>query len=408
MYLGDAKTEEEKEDLAMLIEEMLNQRILGVKNEAGAYVSPAFPKLIYVLEEDNIHPDSKYYYLTELAAKCVAKRMVPDFISEKKMKELKVDANGEGHCFSPMGCRSMLNPYLDENGKAKFWGRFNQGVCTINLPNAALASGGDFDKFWELFDERTELCYKALMTTHNKRLKGTKAKESPQLWMYGALARKKADETIDDLLCNGYSTMSLGYAGLAECVKYMTGHYHHEDPKSKKFALEIMHALNAKCEKWKKETTIAFGLYGTPIESTTYKFAKANQRYGIIEGVTDKNYVTNSYHIPVHQQIDAFSKLKFESEFQDLSTSGAISYVEVPNLQNNIDAVLAVMKFIYDNIVYGELNTKSDYCMDCGFDGEIKITEDENKKLIWRCPKCGSTNQERLYVARRTCGLKNL
>lgn len=397
MYLNEAKSEQEKKDLALVIEEMLNQRIQGVKNESGTYITPAFPKLIYVLEDDNIHEGDPYFYLTELAAKCTAKRLVPDYISEKIMKQLK-----EGNCFPVMGCRSALNPWKDENGNYKFYGRFNQGVVTINLVDVALSSQRDMDKFWKIFDERLELCYKALMYRHN-RLKGTLSDAAPILWQYGALARLKKGETIDKLLYGGYSTISLGYAGLCECVRYMTGKSH-TDPEAKPFALEVMKYMNKACEKWKEETNIAFSIYGSPIESTTYKFAKCLQRrFGIIEGVTDKGYITNSYHVHVTEPIDAFSKLKFESDFQALSTGGAISYVEVPNMQDNIPAVLSIMEFIYDNIMYAELNTKSDFCQECGYNGEIRIVEDDGK-LVWECPKCGNRNQNTLNVARRTCG----
>ena len=402
MYLGEAKTPQEKKDLALVIEETLLQRYEGVKNEAGVFVTPAFPKLIYVLEEDNIHEDSEYYYLTRLAAKCTARRMVPDYISEKKMLELKVDKNGEGHCYTCMGCRSFLTPYVDENGKPKYYGRFNQGVVTINLVDVALSSGGDLDRFWEIFDERLELCHKALMCRHN-RLKGTLSDAAPILWQYGALSRLKKGETIDKLLYGGYSTISLGYAGLYECVKYMTGRSH-TDPGATPFALEVMNHMNAACRRWKAEHNIDFSLYGTPLESTTYKFAKCLQRrFGVIPGVTDKGYITNSYHVHVTEPIDAFSKLGFEAQFQHLSPGGAISYVEVPNMQNNIEAVLQVMKYIYDNIIYAELNTKSDYCQVCGFDGEIRIVE-EDGKLIWECPHCGNRDQDKMNVARRTCG----
>ncbi len=402
MYLGEAKTPQEKKDLALIIEETLQQRYEGVKNEAGVYVTPAFPKLIYVLEEDNIHEDSEYYYLTRLAAKCTARRMVPDYISEKKMLELKVDKNGEGHCYTCMGCRSFLTPYVDENGKPKYYGRFNQGVVTINLPDVALSSGGDPDLFWKIFDERLELCHKALMCRHN-RLKGTLSDAAPILWQYGALSRLKKGETIDKLLYGGYSTISLGYAGLYECVKYMTGKSH-TDPGATPFALEIMNHMNAACRRWKQEHNIDFSLYGTPLESTTYKFAKCLQRrFGVIPGVTDKGYITNSYHVHVTEEIDAFTKLGFEAQFQHLSPGGAISYVEVPNMQNNIEAVLQVMKFIYDHIIYAELNTKSDYCQVCGFDGEIQIVE-EDGKLVWECPNCKNRDQDKMNVARRTCG----
>jgi len=397
MYLGEAKNDVEKRDLAIIIEEVLLQRYQGVKNEAGVWVTPAFPKLIYVLEEDNIHEDSTYYYLTKLAAKCTAKRLVPDYISEKKMKELK-----EGNCFPVMGCRSALSPWKDENGNYKFYGRFNQGVVTINLVDVALTSGGNMDKFWKVFDERLDLCYRALMCRHY-RLKGTLSDAAPILWQYGACARLEKGEPIDKLLYGGYSTISLGYAGLCECVKYMTGKSH-TDPSATPFALEIMKHMNDACDEWKRETTIGFGIYGTPLESTTYKFAKCLQRrFGIIEGVTDKGYITNSYHVHVTEPIDAFEKLRFEAKFQALSTGGAISYVEVPNMQQNLDAVLAIIKFIYDNIMYAELNTKSDYCQVCGWDGEISILE-EDGKLVWTCPKCGNTDQDKMNVARRTCG----
>ncbi|MBQ9133717.1 MAG: anaerobic ribonucleoside-triphosphate reductase [Clostridia bacterium] len=402
MYLGEAKNEQEKADLALIIEEVLLQRCQGVKNEKGIWVTPAFPKLIYVLEEDNIHEDSKYYYLTKLAAKCTAKRMVPDYISEKKMLELKVDKNGEGHCYTCMGCRSFLTPYVDENGKPKYYGRFNQGVVTINLVDVALSSGGDKEKFRKIFDERLELCHRALMCRH-ERLRGTVSDAAPILWQYGALARLKKGETIDKLLFGGYSTISLGYAGLYECVKYMTGKSH-TDPEATPFALDVMNKMNDSCRKWKAEHNIDFSLYGTPLESTTYKFAKCLQRrFGVIEGVTDKGYITNSYHVHVTEEIDAFEKLRFEAQFQHLSPGGAISYIEVPNMQSNLEAVLAVMRFIYDNIIYAELNTKSDYCQECGFDGEIEIVT-EDGKLIWRCPNCGNTNQDTMNVARRTCG----
>ena len=381
---------------------MLLQRYEGVKNESGVWVTPAFPKLIYVLEEDNIYENSEYYYLTRMAAKCTAKRMVPDYISEKKMLELKVDKNGEGHCYTCMGCRSFLTPYVDENGKPKYYGRFNQGVVTINLVDVALSSGGNLEKFWKIFDERLELCHRALMCRHN-RLKGTLSDAAPILWQYGACARLKKGETIDKLLYGGYSTISLGYAGLYECVKYMTGKSH-TDPSATPFALEVMQYMNAACRKWKEEHNIDFSLYGTPLESTTYKFAKCLQkRFGVIEGVTDKSYITNSYHVHVTEEINAFDKLRFEAQFQHLSPGGAISYVEVPNMQQNLEAVLQVMRFIYDNIIYAELNTKSDYCQVCGWDGEIDIVE-EDGKLIWRCPKCGNTDQDKMNVARRTCG----
>lgn len=398
MYLNEAKDEREKKDLAMIIEETLKQRYKGVKNEAGVWVTPAFPKLIYVLEEDNIDEGSPYFYLTELAAKCTSKRLVPDYISEKKMKELK-----EGNCFPVMGCRSALSPWKDENGNYKFYGRFNQGVVTINLVDVALSSGGDEDKFWKVFDERLDLCYRALMCRHN-RLKGTLSDAAPILWQFGALARLKKGEKIDNLLYGGYSTISLGYAGLYECVKYMTGKSH-TDPSATQFALDVMKYMNKACDRWKEETNIGFSIYGSPIESTTYKFAKCLQkRFGIIPGVTDKSYITNSYHVNVCEPIDAFDKLKFESQFQVLSTGGAISYVEVPNMQDNIPAVLQVIRFIYDNIMYAELNTKSDYCQECGFDGEIQIVTSEDGKLEWECPHCGNRNQDTLNVARRTCG----
>ena len=402
MYLGEARNEREKADLAVIIEEMLLQRYQGVKNEKGVWVTPAFPKLIYVLEEDNIREDSKYWYLTKLAAKCTAKRMVPDYISEKKMLELKVDKNGQGHCYPCMGCRSFLTPYVDENGQPKYYGRFNQGVVTVNLPDIALSSGGNIEKFWRIFDERMELCHRALLCRH-ERLKGTLSDAAPILWQYGACARLKKGEPIDKLLYGGYSTISLGYAGLYECVKYMTGKSH-TDPAATPFALEIMNALNAACKKWKAQHNIDFSLYGTPLESTTYKFAKCLQkRFGVVEGITDKGYITNSYHVHVTEPIDAFKKLEFEAQFQHLSPGGAISYVEVPDMQNNLDAVLEVMKFIYDHIIYAELNTKSDYCQVCGWDGEIEIVERDGK-LIWRCPQCGNTDQDKMNVARRTCG----
>ena len=397
MYLDEVE-ESLRNDLAMIIEEVLKQRLLGIKNEKGVYVTPAFPKLIYVLEEDNISEDSPYWYLTELAARCTAKRMVPDYISEKVMKELK-----EGNCYPCMGCRSFLTVYKDENNKPKFYGRFNQGVVTLNLVDIACSSGKDMDKFWDIFDERLDLCYKALMCRH-ERLKNTPSDVAPILWQYGALARLKKGETLDKLLYNGYSTISLGYAGLYECVKYMTGKSH-TDPSATGFALSVMQHLNDACEKWRKETNIDFSLYGSPIESTTYKFAKCLQkRFGIVEGITDKSYITNSYHVNVREKIDAFDKLSFESQFQKLSPGGAVSYVEVPNMNNNIPAVLAVMKYIYNNIMYADLNTKSDYCMECGYDGEIEIVQDENDKLLWKCPNCGNTNQNRMSVARRTCG----
>ena len=398
LYLGEAKNEREKEDLALIIEETLKQRYEGVKNEKGVAITPAFPKIIYVLEEDNIHPESKYYYLTELAAKCTAKRLVPDYISEKKMKELK-----EGNCFPVMGCRSALSPWKDENGNYKFYGRFNQGVVTINLVDVALSSDGDMKKFWKILDERLNLCYEALMCRHN-RLKGTLSDAAPILWQHGAIARLKPGEKIDKLLYGGYSTISLGYAGLYECTKYMTGKSH-TDPSATPFALEVMQRMNDACTKWKNETNIGFSIYGTPLESTTYKFAKCLQkRFGIIPGITDKNYITNSYHVHVTEHINAFDKLKFESQFQALSTGGAISYVEVPNMQDNIEAVLNVIKFIYDNIMYAELNTKSDYCQVCGYDGEIMIVEDEDGKLVWECPNCHNRDQTKMNVARRTCG----
>ena len=403
MYLNEARNEQEKKDLAVIIEETLLQRIQGVKNEAGVWITPAFPKLIYVLEPDNITEDSKYWYLTELAARCTAKRMVPDYISEKKMLEYKVDKNGEGHCYTCMGCRSFLTPYVDENGKPKYYGRFNQGVVTINLVDVALSSGKDVDKFWKIFDERLDLCYRALMLRHN-RLKGTLSDAAPILWQYGALARLKKGETIDKLLYGGYSTISLGYAGLYECVKYMTGKSH-TSAEAKPFALSVMQHMNDKCKEWKAKENIDFSLYGTPLESTTYKFAKCLQkRFGVIEGVTDKNYITNSYHVHVTEKIDAFTKLKFESEFQQLSPGGAISYVEVPNMQNNIPAVLELMKYIYDNIMYAELNTKSDYCQVCGYDGEMQIVTDNDGKLVWECPNCRNRDQSKMNVARRTCG----
>ena len=403
MYLGEARNPQEKADLAIIIEETIRQRYQGVKNEAGVWITPAFPKLIYVLEEDNIRPGAPYYYLTELAAKCTAKRMVPDYISEKKMLELKVDKNGEGHCYTCMGCRSFLTPYVDpETGKPKYYGRFNQGVVTINLVDVALSSGGNFDKFWKIFDERLALCHRALQARH-QRLLGTPSDAAPILWQYGALARLKKGEKIDKLLFGGYSTISLGYAGLYECVKYMTGKSH-TDAGAKPFALSVMQHMNDKCNEWKKAENIDYSLYGTPLESTTYKFAKCLQkRFGIVPGITDKNYITNSYHVHVSEHIDAFTKLKFESEFQKLSPGGAISYVEVPNMQDNLEAVMSVLQFIYDNIMYAELNTKSDYCQVCGYDGEIKIVEDDGK-LVWECPKCGNRDQNKLNVARRTCG----
>ena len=403
MYLNEAGDNQRlKSDLAIVIEEMLRQRYQGVKNEAGVWITPAFPKLIYVLENDNIYEGQPYYYLTKLAAKCTAKRMVPDYISEKKMLEYKVDKNGEGHCFTCMGCRSFLTPYIDENGKPKYYGRFNQGVVTINLVDVALSSGGDFDKFWQIFDERLELCHKALMCRHN-RLKGTLSDAAPILWQYGALARLKKGEPIDKLLYGGYSTISLGYAGLYECCKYMTGKSH-TDPAAKPFALNVMQHMNDACTKWKNQHNIDFSLYGTPLESTPYQFPKCLQkRFGLVPGITDRNYITNSYHVHVTEQIDAFTKLKFESDFQKLSPGGAISYVEVPNMQDNLEAVIKVMQFIYENIMYAELNTKSDYCQVCGYDGEIQIVP-EDGKLVWECPKCHNRDQNKLNVARRTCG----
>ena len=403
MYLGEARNPQEKADLAIIIEETIRQRYQGVKNEAGVWITPAFPKLIYVLEEDNIRPGAPYYYLTELAAKCTAKRMVPDYISEKKMLELKVDKNGEGHCYTCMGCRSFLTPYVDpETGKPKYYGRFNQGVVTINLVDVALSSGGNFEKFWKIFDERLALCHRALQARH-QRLLGTPSDAAPILWQYGALARLKKGEKIDKLLFGGYSTISLGYAGLYECVKYMTGKSH-TDAGAKPFALSVMQHMNDKCNEWKKAENMDYSLYGTPLESTTYKFAKCLQkRFGIVEGITDKNYITNSSHVHVSEPIDAFTKLKFEADFQRLSPGGAISYVEVPNMQDNLEAVMSVLQFIYDNIMYAELNTKSDYCQVCGYDGEIKIVEDDGK-LVWECPKCGNRDQNKLNVARRTCG----
>ncbi len=404
MYLNEVPEGQTKDDLAMVTEEVLKQRMQGIKNEKGVYITPAFPKLIYVLEEDNIHEDSKYYYLTKLAAQCTAKRMVPDYISEKVMKENKVDKNGEGHCYTCMGCRSFLTPYVDpKSGKPKYYGRFNQGVVTINLVDVACASGKNMEKFWQIFDERLELCYEALMCRH-RRLEGTPSDVAPILWQHGALARLKKGEVIDELLHGGYSTISLGYAALCECVYYMTGKSH-TDPTATPFALEVMQHMNDACNKWKAEQNVDFSLYGTPLESTTYKFAKCLQkRYGIIPHVTDKNYITNSYHVHVTEQIDAFEKLKFESQFQKLSPGGAISYVEVPNMQDNIDAVLAVMKYIYENIMYAELNTKSDYCQVCGYTGEIQIVTDKDGKLVWECPSCGNRDQNKMDVARRTCG----
>lgn len=402
MYLNEAKNEQEKKDLALIIEETLNQRFQGVKNEKGVWISPAFPKLIYVLEDDNIEEGQPYYYLTELAAKCSAKRLVPDYVSEKYMKKLKIDKNGEGHCYTPMGCRSFLTPYVNEEGKPQYYGRFNQGVVTLNLPDVALSSGGDMDKFWEIFDERLELCHRALMARHN-RLKGTRSDVAPILWQYGALARLKKGEVIDKLLYGGYSTISLGYAGLQECVYYLTGKSH-TDPEATPLALKIMQHMNDKCESWKKAHNIDFSIYGTPLESTTYKFAKALQRrFGVIKNVTDHGYITNSYHVNVREEISAYEKLAFESAFQSLSPGGAISYVEVPNMQDNLKAVINVLQFIYDHIMYAELNTKSDYCQECGYDGEIKIIE-EDKKLIWECPQCGNRDQDKMNVTRRTCG----
>ncbi len=403
MYLGETDDPQTKHDLALIIEEVLKQRYEGVKNESGVWITPAFPKLIYVLEEDNVNPGTPYYYLTELSAKCTARRMVPDYISEKKMLELKVDKNGDGNCYPCMGCRSFLTPYVDpETGKPKYYGRFNQGVVTISLPDVALTSGGNIEKFWKIFDERLELCHRALLCRH-ERLRGTLSDAAPILWQYGACARLKKGEPIDKLLYGGYSTISLGYAGLYECVKYMTGKSH-TDPAATPFALEIMETMNAACRKWKAAHNIDFSLYGTPLESTTYKFAKCLQkRFGVIEGITDKGYITNSYHVHVTEEIDAFTKLKFEAQFQHLSPGGAISYVEVPDMQNNLEAVLQVMRFIYDNIIYAELNTKSDYCQVCGWDGEIQISE-EGGKLIWKCPQCGNTDQDKMNVARRTCG----
>ena len=403
MYLNEVKDEQTKKDLAIIIEEVLTQRLQGVKNEKGVWVTPAFPKLIYVLEEDNVKEGSRFFYLTQLAAKCTAKRMVPDYISEKKMLEYKIDKNGEGHCYTCMGCRSFLTPYVDENNNPKYYGRFNQGVCTINLVDVGLSADKDFDKFWKIFDERLELCHRALQIRH-ERLMGTVSDASPIHWQYGAIARLKKGETINKLLFGGYSTISLGYAGLCECVRAMTGKSH-TDPEAQPFALEIMQYMNDKCAEWKKAENMDYSIYGTPLESTTYKFAKALQkRFGIIEGVTDKNYVTNSYHVHVTEPINAFDKLKFESEFQKLSPGGAISYIEVSDLSNNIPAVLTVLEYIYDNIMYAELNTKSDYCQECGWDGEIKIEQDENGKLIWKCPNCGNTDKNKMNIARRTCG----
>ena len=403
MYLNEARSEQEKKDIALITEEILIQRYQGVKNEKGVWITPAFPKLIYALEEDNIAPGTPYYYLTELAAKCTAKRMVPDYISEKIMLQLKVDKNGQGHCYPCMGCRSFLTPYVNDEGKPQYYGRFNQGVVTINLVDVALSSGKDMKTFWKIFDERLELCYRALMERH-KRLLGTKSDVAPILWQYGALARLQKGETIDKLLFNGYSTISLGYAGLYECVYYMTGKSH-TDKEATPFALKVMQYMNDKCAKWKEKEHIDFSLYGTPLESTTYKFAKCLQkRFGVIKGITDKNYITNSYHIVVSEHIDAFSKLDFESQFQKLSPGGAISYVEVPNMENNLQAVLNVITFIYDHIMYAELNTKSDYCQVCGYNGEILIKEDEDGKLFWECPQCGNRDQSKMNVARRTCG----
>lgn len=398
MYLGE--TEEYKEELAMIIEEFLNQRIEGMKNEKGVYITPAFPKLLYVLEEDNIHENSKYYYLTELAAKCTAKRMVPDYISEKMMKKLKIDKNGNGQCYPCMGCRSFLTPYVDKEGKPKYYGRFNQGVVTINLVDVALSADKDEELFWKIFDERLELCHRALQIRH-KRLSKATSDVAPILWQHGALARLGKGESIHELLHGGYSTISLGYAGLYECVKFMTGHSHTDNGKGKEFALEVMQKLNDKCKEWKEAENMDYSVYGTPIESTTYKFAKClRERFGIIKGITDRKYITNSYHVPVFEEIDAFTKLSLESEFQKLSPGGAISYIETPNLQNNIPAVIEVIKFIYDNIMYAELNTKSDYCQKCGYDGEILINDD----LEWYCPNCGNKDHDTLNVARRTCG----
>ena len=403
MYLNEVKDEQTKADLALIIEEVLKQRIQGVKNEQGVWITPAFPKLLYVLEDDNIHEGDKYWYLTKLAAQCTSKRMVPDYISEKKMLEYKIDKNGNGNCYPCMGCRSFLTPYVDANGKPKYYGRFNQGVVTINLPDIALSSNGDVETFWEIFDERTELCHKALQIRH-KRLEGTPSDVAPILWRYGALARLKKGEVIDKLLHDGYSTLSLGYAGLYECVKFMTGNSHTDGDKGEKFGIEVMQALNDKCNKWKKEENIDYSLYGSPIESTTYKFAKClKKRFGVVEGITDRDYITNSYHVPVFEKIDPFTKLSIESKFQKLSPGGAISYIECADLTHNTEAVLKVMQFIYDNIMYAELNTKSDYCQVCGYDGEIKIV-DENNELIWECPNCGNRDKNKMNVARRTCG----
>lgn len=403
IYLNEVKDEQTKADLALIIEEVLKQRIQGVKNEQGVWITPAFPKLLYVLEDDNIHDGDKYWYLTKLAAQCTAKRMVPDYISEKKMLEYKIDKNGNGNCYPCMGCRSFLTPYVDANGEPKYYGRFNQGVVTINLPDIALSSNGDIETFWTIFDERTELCHKALQIRH-KRLEGTLSDVAPILWRYGALARLDKGETIDKLLHNGYSTLSLGYAGLYECVKYMTGNSHTDGDKGEKFGLEVMQALNDKCNRWKNEENIDYSLYGSPIESTTYKFAKClKKRFGIVKGITDRDYITNSYHVPVFEKIDPFTKLLIESKFQKLSPGGAISYIECADLTHNINAVLEVMQFIYNNIMYAELNTKSDYCQVCGYDGEIKIV-DENNELIWECPNCGNRDKNKMNVARRTCG----
>ena len=403
MYLNEVNDPQTKHDLAMIIEEVVKQRMEGVKNEKGIWVTPAFPKLIYVLEDDNIEPGTPYYYLTELCAKCSVKRLVPDYISEKKMLENKVDANGDGHCYTCMGCRSFLTPYLDGNGKPKYYGRFNQGVVTINLPDVGLSAGGDFDMFWEIFDERLELCHRALQLRH-ERLVGTLSDASPIHWQHGALARLEKGETIDKLLYGGYSTISLGYAGLYECVKAMTGKSH-TDPEAKQFALDVMQYMNDKCKQWKAAENMDYSLYGTPIESTTYKFAKCLQkRFGVIEGITDKGYITNSYHVHVTEEIDAFTKLKFEAEFQQLSPGGAISYIEIANLSDNIPAVMTVLRYIYDNIMYAELNTKSDYCQCCGWDKEIEVVQNEHGKLIWRCPNCGNTDKSKMNIARRTCG----
>ncbi len=403
MYLGEARNEQEKRDLAVIIEETLEQRYQGVKNEAGVWITPAFPKLIYVLEEDNIHEDSPYWYLTQLAAKCTARRMVPDYISEKIMLQNKIDKNGEGHCYTCMGCRSFLTPYVDEAGQPKYYGRFNQGVVTLNLVDIALSSGGNREKFWQVFDERLDLCYRALMCRH-KRLRGTLSDAAPILWQNGALARLEKGETIDKLLYGGYSTISLGYAGLYECTKFMTGKSHTDQAEGMPFALEVMAYLNKATAQWKKQENIDFSLYGTPLESSTYRFAKCLQRrFGIVPGITDKAYITNSYHVHVTEEIDAFTKLAFEAKFQALSPGGAISYVEVPNMQNNLEAVLTLMQFIYDNIMYAELNTKSDYCQVCGYDGEIQIVEDDGK-LVWECPACHNRDQSKMNVARRTCG----